>query len=302
MLTVLRSFRFPAAVWLDLTNPRQVFSFFTLVASNDVVGAGIYLRGVAGVPLDLWLLALFTWCVLIYFSFGVRAFRSSTQGADILHGDWLLAIVGTESLVILGALVAPAVGNLDHAVFVLINMLWGVGIALYGSLVALLVYHLFFYRNAPDDLTPLLWIVMGAAAISTNAGSTLLLSDSGVPSLRTIRPFIEGVTFILWAWATWWIPLLLLFEIWKHGVRRIPLTYTPMLWGIVFPLGMYSLASLRFSLAADFPPLRALSLGMLWISVAAWFATLLGLVITSWRSFQATNHPLRDNDTAEQRL
>ena len=68
-----------------------------------------------------------------------------------------------------------------------------------------------------------------------------------------MRPFINGVTLIMWAWATWWVPLLVLFGVWKHGVRRVPLRYTPMLWSFVFPLGMYALASLRLSLAADFP-------------------------------------------------
>ena len=93
MLAALRSIRFPDLVWSDLTSPHRVFSFFTLVASNDVLGAGFYLRGVAGVPLDLWLVALFTWFTLIYYSFGVFTFRNSTHGADAVHGGWLLAIV-----------------------------------------------------------------------------------------------------------------------------------------------------------------------------------------------------------------
>jgi hypothetical protein len=29
-------------------------------------------------------------------------------------------------------------------------------------------------------------------------------------------------------------PLLLLFGIWKHGVCRVPISYTPMLWSFVF--------------------------------------------------------------------
>jgi len=53
---------------------------------------------------------------------------------------------------------------------------------------------------------------MGAAAISANAGSVLVLTDSGIPFLQSMRPFVDGVTPIIWAWATWWIPLLLLFE------------------------------------------------------------------------------------------
>ncbi|PZR81975.1 MAG: hypothetical protein DLM68_16690 [Hyphomicrobiales bacterium] len=79
ILTVMRAVRFPQAVWLDLTNPRLVFSFFTLVAANDVFGDGIHLRGVAAAALHLWILALFTWFVLTYFSFGVLAFRNTSQ-------------------------------------------------------------------------------------------------------------------------------------------------------------------------------------------------------------------------------
>jgi tellurite resistance protein TehA-like permease len=101
-----------------------------------------------------------------------------------------------------------------------------------------------------------------------------------------MRPFIDGVTLIMWAWATWWIPLLLLFGIWKHGICRVPLTYTPMFWSLVFPLGMYALASLRLSLAADFPPLRAISYSMVWVALAAWVATAAGLVTASRESFR----------------
>ena len=151
----------------------------------------------------------------------------------------------------------------------------------------LFAQRIFFVDVAPDDITPLLWVVMGAAAIATNAGSTLIMSDTHMPFLDSMRPFIDGVTLILWAWATWWIPLLLLFGIWKHGVCRVPLAYTPALWSLVFPLGMYALASLRLSLAADFPPLRMLSRGMVWIALAAWIATAAGLALASWRSLRA---------------
>jgi len=76
--------------------------------------------------------------------------------------------------------------------------------------------------------------------------------ESGMSFLHSMRPFIDGVTLIMWAWATWWIPLLLLFGIWKHGICPVPLTYTPMFWSLVFPLGMYALAIVaryRFSAA-----------------------------------------------------
>lgn len=286
--TLIRAARFGRALWADLIDPRLVFSFFTMVAGTDVFGIGIHLRGFATLALAMWLFALALWFCLIYLSFGVLTFLNTAHGANVVHGGWLIAIVGTESLVILGTVVAPPLGQVGTAIFVLIHMLWGIGLALYGIFIVLFAHRIFFLEFDPEDITPLLWVVMGAAAISTNAGSTLILSQSQstLPFLQSMRPFIDGVTLIMWAWATWWIPLLLLFGIWKHGVYRVPITYTPMLWSLVFPLGMYALASLRLSLATDFPPLHAVSLAMVWVALAAWAATAAGLTASSWRSYR----------------
>jgi tellurite resistance protein TehA-like permease len=286
LLTALRAVRFREALWKDLTSPHLVFSFLTIVAASDVLGLGMHLRGFDKIALALWLIALAVWFCLIYFSFAVLIFLNTTRGANVVHGGWLIAIVGTESLAILGAALAPGLGPMAPLLFVLIHMLWGVSLALYGIFITLFAYRIFFFDVGPDDITPLLWVVMGAAAISTNAGSVLLLSDSGVPFLISMRPFIDGVTLIMWAWASWWIPLLLLFGIWKHGVRRAPLIYTPMFWSFVFPLGMYALASLRLSLAAEIAPFKVVAQTMAWVALAAWVATAGGLLGAVWKALR----------------
>lgn len=286
LATLVRAVQYRRALWADLINPTLVFSFFTIVAGTDVFGIGLNLRGFGDLALALWLFALVLWFCLIYLSFGVLTFLNTMHGANIVHGGWLIAIVGTQSLVILGTQIAPPLGQFATTVFVLIHMLWGIGLALYGIFIVLFAHRIFFLEFDPEDITPLLWVVMGAAAISTNAGSTLILSDSGLPFLDSMRPFIDGVTLIMWAWGTWWIPLLILFGVWKHVVLRLPIAYTPMLWSLVFPLGMYALASLRLSLASDFPPLRSVSLTMVWVALAAWAVTAFGLAVTSWRNWR----------------
>jgi tellurite resistance protein TehA-like permease len=286
VLTITRLACFPRQSWTDLTDPRLVFSFFTIVAATDVLGVGMSLRHLTALAIALWIFALIIWFGLIYFSFGVLTFLNTAYGANVVHGGWLIAIVGTESLVILGAIIAPDMGTASQSVFVLIHMLWGTGLGLYAIFITLFAYRIFFFAVKPDDITPLLWVVMGAAAISTNAGSTLILTDTHTAFLLAMRPFIDGVTLIMWAWATWWIPLLVLFGLWKHVVCRIPMRYTPMLWSLVFPLGMYALASLRLSLAADFSLLGSISRIMVWIALGAWIATTWGLITSAW-------HPLR---------
>lgn len=287
LLTLLRVLRFRQAIWADLTNPALVFSFFTIVAASDVLGIGMSLRGFGQAALAMWVFALVVWLCLSYFSFAVLTFLNTAHGANVVHGGWLIAIVGTESLVILGAILAPAQGAAAPLLFVLLHMLWGVGLGLYGIFITLFSYRIFFFDVESEDITPLLWVVMGAAAISTNAGSVLIMTDSGVPFLISMRPFIDGVTLIMWAWGTWWIPLLLLFGIWKHGVRRAPLVYTPMLWSLVFPLGMYALASLRLSLVSEIAVLKDIARTMVWVALAAWVATAGGLVGVIWRGLLA---------------
>jgi tellurite resistance protein TehA-like permease len=286
LATLIRAVAFRPALWADLIDPRRVFGFFTIIAGTDVFGAALALRSLPALALALWLVALMLWLLLIYFSFGVLIFLNTARGANVVHGGWLNAIVATQSLVVLGTMIAPTLAGLSHAVFVLIHVLWGVGLGFYGIFIALFAHRIFFADVEPDDVTPLLWVVMGAAAISANAGSTLILTHSGLPFLNAMRPFIDGVTLIVWAWATWWIPLLVLLGVWKHGIRRVPLTYTPMLWSLVFPLGMYALTTARLSLAADFAPLRSMADAMMWIALAAWTATALGLVVASWQSVQ----------------
>jgi tellurite resistance protein TehA-like permease len=49
-----------------------------------------------------------------------------------------------------------------------------------------------------------------------------------------------------------------------------PLTHEPTLWSVVFPLGMYSVATLAFGKAAHLAFMAPLSRFMFWVAVAAW--------------------------------
>ncbi len=281
--STLRAWRFRRDLWADLMNPKLVFSFFTIVAAADVFGLQLVHRGYVEPAVALWLFALAAWTVLGYLSFSVLTFINSGSGADVVHGGWLIAIVGTESLVLLGAQVAPHFGPLAPFAFVTVHALWGIGIVFYGIFITLFSYRLFFLKVETTDVTPLFWVVMGAAAIAANAGSTLILADPGMPFLLALRPFLDGTTLILWAWATWWIPLLVIMGVWKHVVRREPIAYHPMFWSLVFPLGMYTLATWRLSLAADFPPLQWIPRAMLWVALGAWAITMTGALGSLWR-------------------
>ncbi len=286
LLTALRAALFGAALKADLLSPRTVFLFFTFVAATDVLGIAIGVRGFPTIALTMWLGAAAIWVILVYLAFGVLTFFNAAGGADVVDGAWLNAIVATQSLVILGVEVVLPAADAGPAGWLMIHMLWTVGLGLYGIYIALLCNRIFFFDVKPADVTPPLWIVMGAAAISANAGSALAADGATMPFLRSMQPFVDGMTLGLWAWATWWIPLLILLGVWKHGIHRVPIVYSPKLWSIVFPVGMYGVATFRLSHVADVPALQSWSWAVAWIALAAWSATAIALLIASFRSLR----------------
>ena len=119
---------------------------------------------------------------------------------------------------------------------------------------------------------------MGAVAISTLAGATLIAAAPHAPLLHDMLPFLKGFTLLFWATATWWIPMLIILGIWRHLYHRVPLQYDPLYWGAVFPLGMYTASTYRLSIALDAPYLLILPRVFLYIAFAAWTATMFGLL------------------------
>lgn len=282
LLSAMRLVLFRREVGIDLLNPRMVFAYFTLVAATSILGVLFHVRGYDTLALAGWVIAFLVWCLLLYLAFSVLTFLTHEHNVNIVHGGWLIAIVGTQSLVLLGARLAPSLGLYADYMMVEVHMLWGLGLIFYGIFVTLFCYRIFFLTLKPEQVSPLLWVIMGAAAISANAGTSLMLADTQLPFLIAQRPFVDGVTLMIWSWATWWIPMLFIFFIWKHVVRRLPLQYEPVLWSFVFPLGMYAVASARLGLAAEFAPLGWIANIMVWVACVAWLATLVSLLHRLW--------------------
>src|SRR5690606_24102019 len=118
---------------------------------------------------------------------------------------------------------------------------------LYIWIMSLIFYRYMFFPLIPSDLAPPYWINMGAMAISTLAGAMLAARTPDSPLLQQILPFLKGMTLLFWSTATWWVPMLVILGIWRHVYCRFPLTYDPLYWGAVFPLGMYSACTYRLS-------------------------------------------------------
>jgi tellurite resistance protein TehA-like permease len=270
---VIRLALFRPYVAADVRAPDRVFGFFTITAGIDVLGVRL---AAAGHPLITAILAALAAAVWLVLNYGVPASLLVARTHDSVlggvNGTWLLWVVSTQSLSVVASTLVPAWPSQSGLLAPVAVGLWSVGLLLYLLLVSLIMLRWLTVPMTPQTLGPPYWILMGATAISVLAGAKILGLPAALPVLKATAGFVEGFSYALWAFGTWWIPLLIVLGLWRHAWHHWPLTYEPTLWSVVFPLGMYSVATLSFGKAAHLAFMEPLARFMLWVAVVAWVA------------------------------
>jgi tellurite resistance protein TehA-like permease len=278
VLTIARFVRHRARFLADVAHHGRGVGFFTMVAATCVLGSQcVVIAGAPGAAFWLWVFGILLYVTLVYSVFTLLTIKQVKPAlADGINGGWLVSVVAAQSVAVLGAQLAPSSGNAEKLLFFSVAMWLGGGM-LYFWIIALIFYRYTFFTLAPSDLAPPYWINMGAAAISTLAGTLLIAAAPQSPVIVQVLPFVRGLTLWWWATATWWIPMLFVLGLWRHVYRRFPLRYDPLYWGAVFPLGMYTASTARLARAVDAPYLIAIPRAFVFIALGAWLLTFVAL-------------------------
>ncbi len=275
---VARAVRFPRRFSSSLRDPSTAIAYFTLVAGTNVLASALLPYRLGGLELVLGIAAAALWLVLTYGLLCSIVLAGNRPPLRDINGLWLVWVVGTQSVSVLATGLAHHLPwpDADRALGVVGLLVWGVGIVLYLVLVVIIVLRLLLIETTPAEMGPAYWILMGATAISVLAAAGILALGRAapVPLLPEMRSFVVGFAVVLWAFGTWFIPMLVLFGLWRYLVRRYPWTYDPKLWGAVFPLGMYAVASTELGREIAFGFLPALAAVWVWVGVAGWCAVL----------------------------
>lgn len=278
VMLAARILRYPRLFLADATNHALGFAFLTTVAGTNVLGsASGIVHGWWDLAWVLWWLSIPMYLVFLYTTLIAVVIDSDKPGlAAGINGTWFLLIVATQSVAVLGALLLPRHDS-DILAFAVLAM-FTLGLVLYVIVMTMVFLRWTFDPLDPAEATPPAWIAAGAVAISVLAGSNILLTADLSERVQRVAPFVEGMTVLAWATATFWFPLMIAIGVWRHLVRRFPLRYHPAYWAMVFPIGMYGAATYRMLTAIELDALQWLPEITLVGAMVAWTATFIGLL------------------------
>jgi tellurite resistance protein TehA-like permease len=267
----------------NFRTPGRDAAFLTLPAATCVLATQCLL--VVYLPLLARVVATWgalCWVVLTYLFFLSTITRhDKAPFSETINGSWLVTVVATQALAVLVALLARDGTSIahEHLLFVAVS-LYLIGCAWYLIIITLITYRMVLLPLNASQFTPPYWINMGALAVSALAGSTFILNAPPQGPLYDLLPFVRGFTLFYWAIATWWIPLLVMLELWRHVWSRVPVTYEVDDWDIVFPIGMYTVCTTALAKAMGADDLLAIPNVGVYVSLFAWALVAAGL---AWR-------------------
>ena len=287
MLTLVRIVRYPARLFGDMSNHRIGSGFLTIVAATNVLGSQfVILQSNQTIALVRWVLGLALWLLLtyaIFTAFTVKEEKPSLE--EGINGAWLLFIVSTQSIPVLGMLLVSRFEALQEMFTFAMLGFYLLGCMFYILIISLIVYRFMFFKIEAEDMNPSYWINTGAVAITTLAGANILLRGHA-SFLAEFAPFIKGFTVFFWAAGTWWIPYLFILGAWRHFYKHYPLTYHPVYWGLVFPMGMYTVATFRLAEVLNMDFLLLIPQYFIYLALIAWTITFYGLISHLFTAFR----------------
>ena len=291
-LSVIRAIRFRESLRADLHDPTRAFGFFTAIAGTNVIATALVGLGMAPLALVLFGIGALLWLVLGY---GIPF--AAVLGSGIrpvvkgVNGTWFVWVVAAQSVAVVASSLAlelpksfPSPGLVVALTLVAVIM-WAVGLALYIACALFVGMRVLLHRFGPEDLDAPYWVTMGALAISIVAGSRLLELES-TPILDATRLLVSSSSALLWAFATWLIPSFVLAGAWRHFIHRVPMTYSAGLWSMVFPLGMYSVASIYLGRSDRVPPIEWIGQHWFWVGLVVWAIVFSAMVASFVRTIR----------------
>lgn len=207
-------------------------------------------------------------------------FTRQQHSIDQMTAVWLLPVVAAEVAAVSGGLLAPHIADPHAQLGIIITsyVLWAYSVPVALSILAILLLRMALHKLPHESMAASSWLALGP--IGTGSLGMLVIGGdapgvfaaAGMPEIGHIAQgvgFVAGILF--WGCGLWWMLLATLITV-RYFREGIP--FNLGWWGFTFPLGVYTVATLKLSTLVDlaffkgFGALLVVMLAAMWLLVA----------------------------------
>ncbi len=267
----------------DLSTLQTGAGYLTLIVALCIYGTkNILIKSNLTVAVLGWSFTFALWIILMYgFILSVILKPLKPDFKKGINGSWLLLVVSAQALSISGTLVSGYYSF--QAKFILYTevFLYFLGVLFYLILITLIFYRFFFIRFTAKDFHPSYWINMGAAAITTLSGAVLIENMQNISTFSLLLPSVKMLTLLFWISGTWWIPVLIILEVYKRIKSNV--RYEAAYWSLVFPLGVYTVCTFKMLEVLNLYLLKYVFESTIYLAWAAWLYIYVQMISSIFR-------------------
>jgi C4-dicarboxylate transporter/malic acid transport protein len=207
-------------------------------------------------------------------------FTRQDHSIDKMTAVWLLPVVAAEVAAASGGLLAPHLAAASQlTVLVSSYILWALSVPLALSILAIFILRMAVHKLPPANMAASSWLALGP--LGTGALGLLVMGNAA-PAIFTayglgaLGDTARGIGIIgglmLWGYGLWWMAMAILIT---FRYLRTGLPFNLGWWGYTFPLGVYTVATLRLGIMLPihaftlFGEILVAALSLMWLIVAA---------------------------------
>lgn len=216
-------------------------------------------------------------------------FTRQEHAIDQMTAVWLLPVVAAEVAAVTGGLIAPHLADPNAALSVLVVSygLWALSVPLAMSILVILVLRMAIHKLPHAGMAASSWLSLGP--IGTGALGMLVLGQAA-PAIFTAAGLgqygdaARGIGLIggllLWAYGLWWAAMAVLITLryLRHG-----LPFNLGWWGYTFPLGVFSVATLKLGTLLPIPAFNLFGMALVAALLVLWLIVGARTVRGAWR-------------------
>jgi len=216
-------------------------------------------------------------------------FTRQEHSIDQMTAVWLLPVVAAEVAAASGGLLAPHLTDAHAQLIVLTTsyVLWAFSLPVAFSILTSLLLRMALHKLPHENMAASSWLALGP--IGTGALGMFLLGGeapaifaanglAGVGEIASGLGLVAGIT--LWGFGLWWMLMALLITV-RYLRDGIP--FNLGWWGFTFPLGVYSLATLKLASILNLTFFSVFGTALVILLAAMWLIVGKRTVQGAWR-------------------